>query len=251
MSMWVRSSTSSPAIGHGAVAGLAVAWPGHGGGHRGRRCEIPDLCSATPKTLLHNRNARSPFAQADGLAGWSSCWEGKVGHQWWLWVFLGEDTVVYRLDPSRSHNVPEGHFPDDLPVVVMVDRHASYKAMAQVKAGHVILAFCWAHVRRDFVKVGKGWDCSKPWALAWLKRIRTLYHHHRERRAHAVGSAAFAAADATLRETVATMKTRVEIELADPKLPTRPARVLVAFETWTGLTRFVDGLRIPLDNNTL
>ena len=200
---------------------------------------------------LLQRNARSPFAQADETR-WMVfiAQEGKVGHQWWLWVFLGEDTVVYRLDPSRSHNVPEGHFPDDLPVVVMVDRHASYKAMAQVKAGHVILAFCWAHVRRDFVKVGKGWDCSKPWALAWLKRIRTLYHHHRERRAHAVDSAAFAAADATLRETVATMKTQVEIELADPKLPTHCRKVLVSLEDhWTGLTRFVDDLRIPLDNN--
>ena len=37
--------------------------------------------------------------------------EGKTGYRWWLWVFLGEDTVVFRLDPSRSHEVPEGHFP--------------------------------------------------------------------------------------------------------------------------------------------
>ena len=37
--------------------------------------------------------------------------EGKTGYRWWLWVFLGEDTVVFRLDPTRSHEVPEGHFP--------------------------------------------------------------------------------------------------------------------------------------------
>jgi len=30
--------------------------------------------------------------------------------------------------------------------------------MAQVKLGNVILVFCWAHVRRDFIDVGKGWD---------------------------------------------------------------------------------------------
>ena len=108
------------------------------------------------------RNAHSAFAQAD-----ETRWmvfivqEGKAGHQWWLWVFLGEDTVVFRLDPSRSHEVPEGHFPDDAAVVVMVDRYSAYKAMAQVKTGHVILAFCWAHVRRDFVKVGKGWESRR------------------------------------------------------------------------------------------
>jgi hypothetical protein len=36
--------------------------------------------------------------------------EGKKGHGWWLWVVLGADTTIYRLDPSRSHEVPERHF---------------------------------------------------------------------------------------------------------------------------------------------
>lgn len=46
--------------------------------------------------------------------------------------------------------------------------------MAQVKAGTLLLAFCWAHVRRDCVRVGKGWPEWKAWALEWLKRIREL-----------------------------------------------------------------------------
>jgi transposase len=100
------------------------------------------------------RNAESAFAQAD-----ETRWmvfidlEGKTGHRWWLWVFLGEDTVVFRLDPSRSHEVPEGHFPAGAQVVLMVDRYSAYKAMTQVKLGDVVLVFCWAHVRRDFVTV--------------------------------------------------------------------------------------------------
>lgn len=39
----------------------------------------------------------------------------------------------------------------------MVDRYSACKAMAQVKSGTVILVFCWARVRRDFIAVGKGW----------------------------------------------------------------------------------------------
>jgi transposase len=197
------------------------------------------------------RNAQSAFAQAD-----ETRWmvfvvqDGKSGYQWWLWVFLGDDTVVFRLDPSRSHEVPEGHFPDEAPVVVMVDRYSAYKAMAQVKTGHVILVFCWAHVRRDFVKVGKGWEESKEWAVAWLLRIRTLYRHHHRRRSHAVGSVEFAAADAEVRQIVATMQAQAETELSDPKLATPCRKVLVSLqEHWSGLTRFVDDLRIPLDNN--
>jgi transposase len=176
--------------------------------------------------------------------------DGKTGYRWWLWVFLGADSVAFRLDPTRSHEVPEGHFPADARVVLMVDRYSAYKAMAQVKLGHVVLVFCWSHVRRDFVTVGKGWPEHEEWALAWLRRIRALYRHDRRRRSAQADSAEFTAADAELRQTTAAMKARADAELADPKLPT-PCRKVVASleEHWDGLTRFLDDPRIPLDNN--
>ena len=202
------------------------------------------------KALLA-RNAKSAFAQAD-----ETRWmvfielEGKTGYRWWLWVFLGDDTVVFRLDPSRSHEVPEGHFPAKAQVVLMVDRYSAYKAMAQVKLGDVVLVFCWAHVRRDFVTVGKAWPEHKEWALAWLRRIRDLYRYHRERRISEPCTAEFTAADTQLRQTVAAMQSQADAELADPKLPTPCRKVLISLqEHWDGLTRFVDDLRIPLDNN--
>jgi transposase len=200
---------------------------------------------------LLERNAASPFAQADETR-WMvfAAQEGKTGYRWWLWVFLGEDTVVFRLDPTRSHDVPEGHFPADARAVLMVDRYSAYKAMAQVKLGNVVLVFCWAHVRRDFVTVGKGWSEHKKWALAWLGRIRELYRHDRRRRSAKTGSADFIASDIELRETVAAMQAQADTELADPKLPTPCRKVLASLqEHWSGLTRFLDDPRIPLDNN--
>jgi transposase len=200
---------------------------------------------------LLRRNAESGFAQADETR-WMVfiALEGKTGYRWWLWVFLGADTVVFRLDPTRSHDVPEGHFPADAHVVLMVDRYAAYKAMVQVKLGSVVLVFCWSHVRRDFITVGKGWPEHKEWALAWLRRIRDLYRHHRQRRSSQAGGAEFVAAAAGLRQTVAAMQAQAAAELADPKLPTPCRKVLASLqEHWDGLTRFVDDLRIPLDNN--
>lgn len=197
------------------------------------------------------RNAAAAFAQADETR-WMVfvAQEGKAGYRWWLWVFLGEDTVAFRLDPTRSHDVPEGHFPADADVVLMVDRYSAYKAMAQVKRGHVVLVFCWAHVRRDFVKVGKGWPEHKEWALAWLHRIRELYRHDRHRRGTPADGAELTTADARLRETVAAMQAQADAELADPKLPTPCHEVLTSLEEhWSGLTRFLDDPRIPLDNN--
>jgi transposase len=200
---------------------------------------------------LLERNAAAAFAQAD-----ETRWmvfvtqEGKTGYRWWLWVFLGEDTVVFRLDPTRSHEVPEDHFPKDARVVLMVDRYSAYKAMAQVKLGNVVLVFCWAHVRRDFVTVGKGWPEHKEWALAWLGRIRVLYGHDRRRRSARTGSREFTASDIELRATAAAMQAHADAELADPKLPTPRRKVLASLqEHWSGLTRFLDDPRIPLDNN--
>jgi transposase len=200
---------------------------------------------------LLRRNAESAFAQAD-----ETRWmvfivqEGKTGYRWWLWVFLGQDTVAFRLDPTRSHEVPEGHFAADAHVVLMVDRYSAYKAMGQVQSGNVVLVFCWAHIRRDFVTVGKGWPEHKEWALAWLQRIRALYRHDRRRRRVQDESTALTAADADLRHTVAAMRVQADAELADPKLPTPCRKVLTSFEEhWDGLTRFLDDPRIPLDNN--
>src|SRR5512135_1941024 len=46
-------------------------------------------------------------------------------------------------------------------------RYAAYPAMAQVKDGTIVLAFCWAHVRRDFLAVARSWPDQEMRALGW------------------------------------------------------------------------------------
>ena len=199
---------------------------------------------------LQERNRLSAYQQADETR-WLVFVEkdGKQGHRWWLWVFNGEDTVVYVLDPCRSHDVPEGHFTAGISVVLMVDRFASYKAMAPVKAGLIVLAFCWAHVRRDFITLAKSFPELKPWALVWLKQIRQAYRYNCAR-VPQLGTPAFAAPDAQLRDGMDQMKTAAAAELADSQLRQPCRKVLISLqEHWTGLTRFVDDPRIPMDNN--
>jgi transposase len=196
---------------------------------------------------LLKRNRQSHYKQADETR-WRVFVEqqGKVGFGWWLWVFNSEDTVVYLLDDSRSHQVPEDHYPAQADGVLMVDRYSAYKAMLQVKNGTLILVFCWAHVRRDFVRVGKGWPELKSWALEWLGRIRDLYRWNRQRLAHPLDPAA----QAGLRQAVAAMQQQFDTELADPALRMPARKVLSSLqEHWSGLTLFVDDPRIPLDNN--
>jgi transposase len=200
---------------------------------------------------FRERNRQGDFHQAD-----ETRWlvfvllDGKKGHGWWLWVILGADTVVYLLDSSRSHEVPETHFGPQASGVLEVDRYSGYKAMTQVKSGLMVLAFCWAHVRRDFVRVGRGWSELTPWALFWLRRIRHLYQVNRERLRYALGSPEFQQQDALLRQAVAAMRVQATEELSDPKLRQPCRKVLESLEEhWTGLTRFVNDSRIPMDNN--
>jgi transposase len=200
---------------------------------------------------LRERNVQSAFHHADETR-WLVFVEkqGKNSYRWWLWVFAGEDSVVYVLDPTRSHEVPEGHFPADARGVLIVDRYSAYKAMKQVQVGKLILVFCWAHVRRDFVRVGKGYPELKEWALTWLRQIRELYRLHRERRQHKSPSPEYTQVDATLRQHVVAMCQQRDAELADPKLRKPCRKVLCSLvEHWSGLTVFLDDPRIPLDNN--
>jgi transposase len=200
---------------------------------------------------LQERNRQGDLHQADETR-WPVfiIMEGKEGHGWWLWVYLSHDTVVFLLNPGRDHTVPENHFRAESRGVVVVDRYSAYKAMKWVKDGVLVLAFCWAHVRRDFVRVGKGWPEHKTWALEWLRRIRELYRLNRRRLAAKRDSAEFREADGCLRQAVAQMKKQMEAELARTDLATACRKVLESLqEHWVGLTRFVDDPRIPMDNN--
>jgi transposase len=200
---------------------------------------------------LRERNPQGDLHQGDETR-WPVfiALEGKEGYGWWLWVVSGPDTVIYLLDASRSHTVPENHFRAESRGVLVVDRYAAYKAMSWVKDGVLVLAFCWSHVRRDFIRVGKGWPELKAWALEWLRRIRLLYRLNDRRLAVPKDAAVFGEADGCLRRAMAEVKTHMETELAQADLATPGRKALESLQAhWEGLTRFVDDPRIPMGNN--
>src|SRR3954464_1230629 len=200
---------------------------------------------------LKERNPRGDLHQGDETR-WRVfvALEDKQGYGWWLWVVLGPDTVIYLLDASRSHTVPEDHYRAESRGVLVVDRYSAYKAMSWVKDGVLVLAFCWAHVRRDFIRVGKGWPELKTWALEWLRRIRVLYRLNDHRLAAPKDATTFGEADVRLRQAMSEMEAQMETELARADLATPCRKALESLhEHWEGLTRLVEDPRIPMDNN--
>jgi transposase len=177
--------------------------------------------------------------------------EGKVGYRWFLWVFHSEQVVVFVLSSGRAHDVPEEHLGPVQEGILSVDRYAAYQAMKQVKDGLIVLAFCWAHVRRDFLEVARSWPTEEDWALGWVGRIGQLYQDNAARlRALEHKPAAFAAADGQLRQRVEQMAAQAQQELADPQLhPARKGVLASLQEHWDGLTVFVEHPEVPMDNN--
>jgi transposase len=174
----------------------------------------------------------------------------KVGFVWMLWVFAAKESIVFVLDPTRSHDVPETHFGDEAEGILNVDRYSAYKAMAQVKAGKIVLAFCWAHVRRDFLAVLTGWPELADWALEWVHEIGTLYQHNDQRLALTEDASAHAEADRLLRAQVEHVRHRCDRELAEPQLRLPQRKALTSLQNhWAGLTVFVDHPEVPMDNN--
>ena len=176
--------------------------------------------------------------------------EGKIGYRWTLWVFHSEEAVVFVLDSGRAHDVPEKHLGPVKEGILSVDRYSAYKAMTQVKEGLIVLAFCWAHVRRDFLGMAKSWPGQEEWALGWVQRIGLLYKQNDERLEVLEKPAEFAQKDAVLRQHVEEMVQQRQEELADPGIHPAREKVLTSLqEHWEGLTVFVENPEVPLDNN--
>ena len=197
-------------------------------------------------TLLHLREAAHWHADETRWLQFSD----ETKSRWWLWVFASADAVAFVLDPSRARAVPRRVFGLDTEAaatgIVSCDRWKSYQGLDGLAC-----AYCWAHVRRDFLDLAKGYPATLgTWADAWVTRIGTLYHLTAQRQAAEPGTDAFRLADRMLRDHVAAMAHVRDTERADTTL-LRAARDALdsLVRHWDGLTLFLDHPWVPLDNN--
>ena len=138
--------------------------------------------------------------------------DGK--HDGYLWQHNSMDTVVFDFVRRRSGDYLADFF-SETKTILVVDRHNLYKCKAMAALSNVVLAFCWAHQRRDFEKL-----LDKPghkvWAGAYLAKIRRLYKCNNEPIKH-VGTPKFFDDDKVLRARLAEFKAQVDSELAEFK----------------------------------
>ena len=183
---------------------------------------------------------------------------GKANNRWWLWVFVAADTTVFALKPGRGAGVVADHVGIDLDaatpqvpggLVISSDFYTPYQRLGRDVEG-VVNAWCWAHMRRYFVRAGKGDASLQTWSTDWLERIGTLFAAHRSWALASAGSRAEADAHQQVTEAIGRIDAARQSEAADPGLAPAAASVLATLEReWDGLLTFLEHPGLPLDNN--
>jgi transposase len=196
--------------------------------------------------------------------------------RYWLWVFVGPDTVCFVMDPTRAATVLAGHVGIDPDtgqltpdadggprrLVVSSDFYVVYSA-AGAKAEALVNLYCWAHMRRYFVRAGDASPAQlKHWTAAWLERIKDLYVAHHELsaawqdaaapapRERATAAARLDAAHTAWDTAITTIDTTRKKQMAAPGLQEPAKKALTTLDReWAGLTAHRDYPMIGLDNN--
>ncbi len=183
--------------------------------------------------------------------------EGKEGHRWWLWVFVAADTVVFRMDPTRSAALLTGHLgiertdtalPEGRRLLLSADFYTAYQALARVEG--VDPLWCWAHIRRYFIRAGDAHPQLRYWRDLWVGRIAALDTAHRALAAAEPGSPAHHQATAAFEAALAAIDTARREQAAAPGLHPAAKKVLATLDReWDGLARHRYVPDIDLDSN--
>jgi transposase len=75
------------------------------------------------------------------------------GKSWYVWMLRVETAVFYAIRDGRSFKTAEALLATFVGVL-MCDGYVAYASLARAYP-HVVLAHCWAHVRREFVEIEK------------------------------------------------------------------------------------------------
>ena len=177
----------------------------------------------------------------------------KKGYFWAIarderpWSGNDPPAVAYTYAPGRGavHGLK---LLDGYRGVVQCDGYSAYKTIANKPCGQAItLAFCWAHLRRQFYDIAK--EGQAPVASEALERIAKLYLIEKTIRGQ-TAAARVAVRQERSKPLVLDLKSWFEHQLTrlSGKSETADA-IRYALHHWDGLTRFLDDGRIELDTN--
>ncbi len=112
--------------------------------------------------------------------------------------------------------------------------------------------WCWAHIRRYFIRAGDAHPELAAWTAAWVERIAVLYAAHTALGTAQPGSDTHTVAAAQMGAALNTIDAERTAQTRHPDLlHPAAAKVLATLDReWAGLARHREFPELPLDNNT-
>ncbi len=175
----------------------------------------------------------------------------------WLWTSVSKDSVLFNIHRWRSSEAAKVLFIDSVDCIFLVcDRHGSYKKMVrdflEELNKKVTLCFCWAHVRRDFIKCAAGDEQLEQWNEQWIERIAEMYKLNKQRCDHYVSgnTVEFERIQIELKKACDALFSKAESELSELAEDARERKPLKSLMNHReGLSVFVEHPQVPMDNN--
>ena len=162
------------------------------------------------------------------------------------WNGTAPPGVAYVYAPDRKHARPAEHLAG-FRGTLQVDGYGAYAELAE--AGDVVLAFCWAHVRRRFYEIQVA--TPAPIAAEALVRIAALYTVEADIRGRSA-DARRQARQQRSKPLIEALRPWLEAKLATVSGKSTIAEAIrYALSRWNGLTRFLDDGRIEIDSNVV
>jgi transposase len=177
----------------------------------------------------------------------------KKGYFWAIarddrpWGGTDPPAIAYSYAPGRGA-IHALKLLDNYCGIVQCDGYAAYKTIARKASSEAItLAFCWAHLRREFFDIAKGGDA--PIASEALERIAALYAIEKTIRGRSADGRR-AVRQERSNPLVLALREWLERQLARVSAKSAIAEVIrYALHHWEGLIRFLDDGRVELDTN--
>ena len=192
--------------------------------------------------------------------------DNKIGNRWWLWVSRSVSVVYFQIAPGRGADVPVEYFKNtqQQKIIVICDRYSAYKSLAR-QMPFIVLAFCWAHVRRDYLDAARKYPTLEEWALCRVEKIGELYHINNQRCKLFDQQLPIQWQDASFKELHGKLVEKMDAIVQerdnfltshhpddlDLDLLTRVKyKILTSLKNhWKGLSVFIEHPEVPMDNN--
>ena len=165
------------------------------------------------------------------------------GKSWYVWVLRVETAVYYAIRNGRSFKTAEALLAS-FAGVLMCDGYVAYLSLSGAYP-RVVLAHCWAHVRREFVEIEKSFPTQCGEIIDLIGEMYAI-----EKKCRVEGEDLEEARDQKSRLVIDRIVEWFYRTL--PKcLPESGLHKAIGYmvHMWPGLVLFLDDPEIPLDNN--